>query len=455
MAHDIPPYRNMGSFLTTAHDEWTAHIGLSNISKNQACMEEYPSITDFQHRCVSILANLWNRSDDANPIGMATTGSSEAVMLAGLAMKRRWQEQHPGSDQRPNIIFGSNAHVCVSRFAEYFEVESRIVPVNSASRGVVDSAKVEELIDSKTIGIVLTLGSTLTGHYDPIEEIAMRLDDYERKTGMHIPIHVDAASGGFIAPFAPGNDRLIWDFRIPRVQSISTSGHKYGYCPYPIGWIVWQDKVKIPQSLLMESSYLRGTQVGFTFSFSRSSAPIVIQYYLFLHYGRQTFCNRTRSLLLHAGALAFRLEQTGFFQCLSPICRHQDEAQDYPFRGSRGEWPTIHSKDKGARCSSCMYNRSYDGIPIVVFTWSAAVKQECPWVRLGTLSDMMYARGFSIPELAYWLKNWGPKQENVEVLRIVVRRDTQAEIDLAYNGMLECLEILLRAPANLDLAQGE
>lgn len=104
----------------------------------------------FQHRCVSMLANLWNRSDDAHSIGMATTGSSEAVMLAGLAMKRRWQEQHPGSGQRPNIIFGSNAHVCVSRFAEYFEVESRIIPVNSASRGVVDSTRVEELVDWKT-----------------------------------------------------------------------------------------------------------------------------------------------------------------------------------------------------------------------------------------------------------------------------------------------------------------
>ncbi|KAL4739357.1 pyridoxal phosphate-dependent transferase [Aspergillus similis] len=146
----------------------TAHIGLTNISKNQACTEEYPSITEcvaisnytgaadsehpasLQHRCVSILANLWNRSDDADPIGTATTGSSEAVTLAGLAMKRRWQEEHPGSDQRPNIIFGSNAHVCVSRFAKYFEVESRIVPVNSASQGVVDSTRAEELIDSKT-----------------------------------------------------------------------------------------------------------------------------------------------------------------------------------------------------------------------------------------------------------------------------------------------------------------
>lgn len=150
----------------------------------------------------------------------------------------------------------------------------------------------------------------------------------------------------------------------------------------------------------MESSYLRGTQVGFTVSFSRSSAPIVIQYYLFLHYGRQTFCNRTRSLLLHAGELACRLEQTGFFQCLSPICRHQDEAQDYLSRGSRDEWPTIHRTDKGACHSSCMCSRSYDGIPIVVFTWSAAVKQESPWVRLGTLSDMMYARGFSIPGIS-------------------------------------------------------
>lgn len=177
---------------------------MENISKNLADSDEYPAMMQMHARCVSILAHLWGVQKGERAIGSATTGSSEAIHLGGLAMKRRWQEKRvaAGKDMlKPNIIMGANAQVALEKFARYFEVEARILPVSEKSQFRLDPELVKENLDENTIGIFVILGSTYTGHYEPVEEISMILDDFEAKTGIDIPIHVDAASGGFIAPF--------------------------------------------------------------------------------------------------------------------------------------------------------------------------------------------------------------------------------------------------------------
>jgi glutamate decarboxylase len=197
-----------------------------NLSKNLADNDEYPAMLHLHQRCVSIIGNLWGargtgRKEQA--IGTATTGSSEAIMLGGLAMKRRWVEkrQEQGKDaSKPNILMGANAQVALEKFARYFDVEARIIPVSKDSKYCLDITKIREYLDENTIGIFVILGSTYTGHYEPVEKVAELLDEYEKETGLDIPIHVDGASGALFCPFTTPSVK--WDFRIPRVKSINS-----------------------------------------------------------------------------------------------------------------------------------------------------------------------------------------------------------------------------------------
>jgi glutamate decarboxylase len=177
---------------------------MENLNKNLSDVDEYPALMDIHARCISILAHLWGVQDGETAIGSATTGSSEAIHLGGLAMKRRWQEkrQSEGKDiLKPNIIMGANAQVALEKFARYFDVEARILPVSKESKFRLDPKLVKNNLDENTIGVFVILGSTYTGHYEPVQEISETLDEYEKETGIDIPIHVDAASGGFVAPF--------------------------------------------------------------------------------------------------------------------------------------------------------------------------------------------------------------------------------------------------------------
>lgn len=179
-------------------------IIMANISKNLADADEYPALMAMHARCVSIIAHLWGAGNNNEAIGSATTGSSEAIHLGGLAMKRRWQNRrrNEGKDTlKPNIIMGANAQVALEKFARYFEVEARILEVSEKSQFRLDPDLVKQNVDENTIGVFVILGSTYTGHYEPVEEISHILDKYEEETGNHVPIHVDAASGGFVAPF--------------------------------------------------------------------------------------------------------------------------------------------------------------------------------------------------------------------------------------------------------------
>jgi glutamate decarboxylase len=195
---------NLASFVDTYLEENAQKLMVDNVGKNLADNDEYPAMLSIANRCVSILAHLWGVQKGEEAVGSPTVGSSEAIMLGGLAMKRRWQERRRAAGQdtlRPNIIMGANAQVALEKFARYFEVEARILPVSKKSNFCLDPELVRENVDENTIGVFVILGSTYTGHFEPVETISKLLDEYQEKTGIDIRIHVDAASGGFVVPF--------------------------------------------------------------------------------------------------------------------------------------------------------------------------------------------------------------------------------------------------------------
>lgn len=225
---DGRPSLNLASFVDTYLDDHARRLMEENTPKNLADNDEYPAMLSISHRCVSILANLWGVQKGEQAVGSPTVGSSEAVLLGGLAMKRRWQENRRAegrSTEKPNILMGSNAQVALLKFARYFDVEARVLSVSKESHYVLDPKKVEENVDENTIGVFVILGSTYTGHYEPVEEVANVLDQVQEEKGWNVPIHVDAASGGFVAPFThAGTGGKKWNFELPRVVSINTSG---------------------------------------------------------------------------------------------------------------------------------------------------------------------------------------------------------------------------------------
>jgi glutamate decarboxylase len=276
---------NLATFVSTWMEPQAQQLMSECYDKNMIDKDEYPQTADLEVRCVEILSRLWNAPDASQATGCSTTGSSEAAMLGGLALKRRWQQARTAAGlptDRPNIVMGINVQVCWEKFANYWDVEMRLVPM-SGSRYHMSADEAVKLCDENTIGVVGVLGSTYDGSYEPIKEICDALDALRDRTGLDIPVHVDGASGAFIAPFLDPD--LPWDFRLPRVASINTSGHKYGLVYPGVGWVIWRDAAALPADLIFWVNYLGDNMPTFALNFSRPGAQIVAQYYNFLRLG--------------------------------------------------------------------------------------------------------------------------------------------------------------------------
>ncbi|MEU8780966.1 glutamate decarboxylase [Streptomyces sp. NPDC048637] len=280
---------NLATFVTTWMEPQAGVLMAECRDKNMIDKDEYPRTAELEKRCVAMLADLWHAPDPAAAVGCSTTGSSEACMLAGMALKRRWmqrnKDRYPGQ-ARPNLIMGANVQVCWEKFCNFWEVEARMVPMEG-DRFHLDAASAAALCDENTIGVVAILGSTFDGSYEPVAGICAALDEVHQQHGWDIPVHVDGASGAMIAPFI--DPELVWDFRLPRVASINTSGHKYGLVYPGVGWALWRDTEALPEELVFRVNYLGGDMPTFALNFSRPGAQVVAQYYTFLRLGRAGF----------------------------------------------------------------------------------------------------------------------------------------------------------------------
>jgi glutamate decarboxylase len=337
--------------------------------KNMIDKDEYPQTAELERRCVAILADLWHAPDPARAVGCSTTGSSEAAMLAGLALQRRWAARTRDRSRRPNLVMGVNVQVCWDKFCRYWDVEPRLVPMEG-DRFHLGAQEAVELVDEDTIGVVAILGSTFDGSYEPVAEICSALDELAASGGPDVPVHVDAASGGFVAPFLDPD--LAWDFRLPRVASINTSGHKYGLVYPGVGWALWRDQEALPEELVFDVNYLGGHMPTFALNFSRPGAEVVAQYYNLFRLGRGGYTAVQSAAREVATTLASGIEALGPFRLLT-----------------RG-----------------------DELPVFAFTTTAEVRG---W-DVFAVSRTLRERGWQVPAYTF------PKdREDLSALRIVVR----------------------------------
>ena len=280
---------NLATFVTTWMPSQAARLMAETAEKNMIDKDEYPQTAEIEARCVRILSRLWNSPEHGQATGCSTTGSSEAAMLAGLALKWRWRERMRATGKptdRPNLVMGANVQVCWEKFCRYWDVEPRLVPMEG-ERYHLGPAEAVAQCDENTIGVVAILGSTFDGSYEPIKEIGQALDELQSNSGFDVALHVDAASGGFVAPFI--QPELEWDFRIPRVQSINASGHKYGLVYPGVGWAIWRSKEALPEDLIFNVNYLGGNMPTFALNFSRPGAEVVAQYFMFTSLGHEGY----------------------------------------------------------------------------------------------------------------------------------------------------------------------
>jgi len=326
MQLDGNPTQNMATFVTTWMEPEAQSLSNETITKNFADCDEYPQTQEIHQRCVSIISHLFHaptNSDDRRAYGTCTIGSSEAIMLAGLSHKFRWRNMRKEKGlptDKPNAVFGSNAQVCLEKFAVYFDVERRQVPVTVESNFVISVEDTLKLVDENTVVVMAILGSTFTGHFEPIKKLNDALQELNKKNGWDVGIHVDAASGGFVAPFLYPD--LEWDFRLPLVRSINVSGHKYGLVYPGLGWCIWRSKEFLPEELIFHINYLGGNFPTFTLNFSRNSSTVISQYYNFLRLGFNGYKSIIENCQKNASFLTKCLADSHYFKIRSDCSKN-------------------------------------------------------------------------------------------------------------------------------------
>jgi len=396
---------NLATFVTTYMPTVAAKLMAETADKNMIDKDEYPQTAEIEARCVNILADMWNSPDHEQATGCSTTGSSEAAMLGGLALKWRWRERMRKAGKptdRPNLVMGINVQVCWDKFCRYWDVEPRLVPMEG-DRFHLEAEQAVALCDENTIGVVAILGSTFDGSYEPVKEIADALDKLEQEKGLYVPIHVDGASGGFVAPTLQPD--LEWDFRIDRVQSINASGHKYGLVYPGVGWAVWRNEEALPRDLVFDVNYLGGHMPTFALNFSRPGSEVVAQYFMFTTLGREGYR------------------------------RIMEGAQ------------TVATYISGAVAKMGPYNLISEGrdLPVFAFAVDPAVKN----YTVFDISDRLRQFGWLVPAYTF-----PANREDLSVLRIVIRAGMTMEMadnllqDIRHvTEFLESLDRPLPGPA--------
>jgi glutamate decarboxylase len=314
------PQHNLATFVTTWMEPEARRLIVENLHRNFIDHAEYPQTAEIEQRCIRMLADLFNAPGETT--GARTQGSSEAIMLGALSLKWNWRKRQDAAGKpsdRPNLVFGGDVHVVWEKFCRYFDVEPRIVPLQE-HKFTIGPEDVEPHIDENTIGVAAVLGTTFTGHSDDIRGINDLLVQLHDDKGLDVPLHVDAASGGFVWPFLYPHSE--WDFRLERVQSINVSGHKFGLVYPGIGWLIFRAREGLNPDLVFYENYLGKTDATFTLNFSTGSAMVLAQYYNLIRLGREGYAYVMDMMRQNAGQLASRLREMGYFELIG-----EDEEQ--------------------------------------------------------------------------------------------------------------------------------
>lgn len=314
---DGNPVLNLASFVTTWMEPEANQLALDTLNKNLIDQDEYPQTDEIHQRVVSMMGRMLNAPADAHPVGTATVGSSEAIMLGLLAHKWSWRKRRAAagkSTDRPNVVFGADVHTCWEKFALYFDVESRVVPMTPDCH-ILTADKALSAIDENTIAVGCVLGTTFTGQIDEVQAVNDALEGVKKDKGWDIPIHVDGASGGFVAPFV--YPELVWDFRLPQVKSINVSNHKFGLVYPGVGTVLFRDESCLPEELVYKITYLGGTMFNYSLNFSRPSSQVLLQYYNFLRMGRAGYTRVMQNIMDNAQYLERLILEHGRFDLLN------------------------------------------------------------------------------------------------------------------------------------------
>ncbi len=403
---DGNPTLNLASFVTTWMEPQAEKLITKSLNKNLIDRDEYPQTQRLEERCVSMLSKLFHAPEGSRPTGTSTIGSSEAIMLCGLAAKWRWREERRKAGKsydHPNMVIGTNTQVVWHKFGRYFDVEERAIPMRP-DRYTLDADEILEAVDENTILVAPVLGQTFTGELDPIEEINEKLLKLKKKSGLDIAIHVDAASGGFVVPFIQPN--LKWDFELEQVKSINVSGHKFGLVYPGIGWAIWRDEEALPRDLVFNVNYLGGQMGTFTLNFSQGSSHVIAQYYNFIRLGVEGYRNIMEDCMANAEYLNDQLLKTGKFELLS----------------------------------------KENTIPISV----AKLKDSSDY-DVFDISHVLRTRGWTVP--AYTMP---PNAQEIAVLRVVVRESFSRDLaDILVGDIQETIKLLGDSKGKRTFVLGE
>ncbi|MCD4847539.1 MAG: glutamate decarboxylase [Candidatus Aegiribacteria sp.] len=400
--------QNLATFCTTFVEPEVQQLMTDCVDKNMIDKDEYPQTAEIEERCVHILADLWNSPEKATTIGCSTTGSSEAAMLGGLALKWNWRDRMKAKGKpvdKPNMVCGP-VQICWEKFARYWDVEIRQIPME-AGRLIMTPEEAVKRCDENTICVMPTLGVTFTGQYEPVKAVSDALDKLQQDTGLDIPIHVDGASGGFIAPFL--QPELVWDFRLPRVKSINASGHKFGLAPLGVGWVLWRTKEDLPRDLIFFVNYLGGNMPTFALNFSRPGGEIIAQYYNFIRLGKKGYREIHQACQDVAVYLSEEIGKIGPFEII--------------YNGKGGILALCWKLKEGEKHNFTLFD----------------------------LADKLRSRGWLVP--AYSMP---ADRQDLVVQRILVRHGTSMDIaDLLLNDMRRCLDNFKNHPVSIPLTEKE
>ena len=395
---DGNPALNLASFVTSWMEPQANRLAVETLAKNMIDQDEYPQTEVVHRRVVSMIGRLFHAPTGSGSTGTATIGSSEAIMLAMLAHKRSWQRRREAEGKptdNPNIVMGADVHTCWEKFARYFEVQARVVPMQEG-RYTIGGEQVEPLLDERTIGVAGLLGTTFTGQMDDLASIDALLGRVESARGWRIPLHIDAASGGFLTPFC--EPELEWDFRLARVRSINVSNHKFGLVYPGMGTVVFREQQDLPQELVFHINYLGGDMPNYSLNFSRPSNSVILQYFTFLRLGREGYREIVASVMANAQALAGKL---GAIDGLTLL----NDASQFPIVVARAEDPEK--------------------------------------LDLTLLSRLLRERGWIVP--AYTLP---PDAEHITVLRLVVKENFSRDMaDMLAHDVRAAVHTLEHGPS--------